>query len=40
MSDWSWVALGFAVSYGSLAGFAAVLARRLARVRRERERLR
>ncbi|MGH3905163.1 MAG: hypothetical protein ACRDTE_13390 [Pseudonocardiaceae bacterium] len=28
MSDWMWVALGYGVAYGSLAGYLAVLLRR------------
>lgn len=40
MSEWAWVAVGFVVAYGSLAGYILLLTRRSVRVRRERDRLR
>lgn len=40
MSEWTWVAVGFLVAYGSLAGYVAILARRVVRVRRQEEKLR
>lgn len=40
MSEWFWVALGFTVAYGSVAGYFVVMARRRAAVRRQVERLR
>lgn len=40
MSDWSWVTLGFATTYGSILGYFAVLQFRRAKVRRQAERTR
>lgn len=35
MSEWAWVAAGYAIAYGSVAAYFAVLHRRRARLRRE-----
>lgn len=40
MSEWSWVAVGFTVTYGSLVGHFVLLHRRRVAVRRQLERLR
>lgn len=40
MSQWAWVIAGYAVGYGSLAAYVAVLVAKAAKVRRQRERLR
>lgn len=37
MSEWFWVLAGYAIAYGSIGGYFAVLHRRRARVRREAE---
>jgi len=37
MTDWGWVGLAFAVVYGTLIGYVAVLVRRTARLGRNRE---
>lgn len=39
MSEWSWVALGFTVTYASMTGYAITLYRRRKKVRQELERL-
>lgn len=39
MNEWPWVVSGFAITYGSIAGYFAVLRLRRLRVRRELERL-
>ena len=36
MSDWSWVAVGFGIAYGGVAGYVLALLRRARRVRRQR----
>lgn len=40
MTDWGWVLLGFAVTYGSMAVYIATLRTRTTRVRRRLEELR
>ncbi|MGH3845835.1 MAG: hypothetical protein ACRDS0_31100 [Pseudonocardiaceae bacterium] len=40
MFEWAWVLLGYAVTYGALAGYVAVLVHRRVRVRRRAGRLR
>jgi len=40
MSDWAWVALGYAIAHGSLAGYLWTLRRRLSLVRARNEELR
>lgn len=40
MTEWPWVISGFAITYGSIAGYFAMLHLRRVRVRRESERLR
>ncbi|MHB1165200.1 MAG: hypothetical protein ACYC90_05700 [Candidatus Nanopelagicales bacterium] len=40
MPDWSWVALGFGITYGSLIGYVVLVHRRRVAVRRQVERLR
>ena len=37
MSEWAWVLAGYAIAYGSISAYFAVLHRRRARVRREAE---
>lgn len=37
MSEWSWVLAGYAIAYGSIGAYFAVLHRRRARVRRDSE---
>lgn len=37
MSQWSWVALGYAVTYGALGGYLLSLRRRRVRLRRRLE---
>lgn len=40
MSEWSWVALGFSVTYASITGYVISLHRRRSRMRRLLERAR
>lgn len=37
MSEWAWVLAGYAIAYGAIGGYFAVLQRRRARVGRESE---
>ena len=34
MSDWGWVVLAYTVTFGTIAGYALILGRRLRRTRR------
>ncbi|WP_255633222.1 MULTISPECIES: hypothetical protein [unclassified Demequina] len=40
MSEWSWVAVGFTVTYGSLIAYFLLMQRRRVAVRRQLKRLR
>ena len=40
MSEWGWVTLGFAITYGAMSGYLYSLRRRAAAVRRRLEGLR